>query len=58
MLRELVAQPHCIHVYFSCKVAIKYVYTIHKYGRGPVDIWCQILPLYGCQSVELIATAF
>ena len=27
MLRELVAQPHCIYVYFSCKVAIKYVYT-------------------------------
>ena len=27
MLRELVAQPHCIHVYSSCKVAIKYVYT-------------------------------
>ena len=28
MLRELVAQPHCIHVYSSCKVAIKYVYII------------------------------
>ena len=28
MLRELVAQPHCIHVYSSCKAAIKYVYTI------------------------------
>ena len=27
MLRELVALPHCIHVYSSCKVAIKYVYT-------------------------------
>ena len=26
MLRELVAQPHCIHLYFSCKVAIKYIY--------------------------------
>ena len=29
MLREIVTQPHCIHVYSSaCKVAIKYVYTI------------------------------
>ena len=27
MLRELVAQPHCIHGYSSCKAAIKYVYT-------------------------------
>ena len=27
MLRELVAQPHCMHVYSSCKVALKYVYT-------------------------------
>ena len=28
MLREHVAQHHCTHVYFSCKVAIKYVYTV------------------------------
>ena len=40
MLRELVAQPHCIHVYSSCKVAIKYVYTLYFsstsliYSRG------------------------
>ena len=27
MLRELVAQLHCMHVYSSCKVALKYVYT-------------------------------
>ena len=29
MLRELVAQPHCIYVHFvSCKRAINYVYMI------------------------------
>ena len=40
MLRELVAQPHCIHVYSSCKVAIKYVYTERMLAGAEYDKPC------------------
>ena len=45
MLRELVAEPHCIHVYSSCKVTMKYVYTIggDSVTDGQTDGWINLL---------------
>ena len=51
MLRELVAQPHCIHVYSSCKVPI--ITKIYLYNFDPLKPILNIVKL-GFTGVYII----
>ena len=54
MLRELVAQPHCIHVYSSCKVTIKYVYTIDLSSKEKqIQIWRHVYKLSNLSDCDI-----
>ena len=58
MLRELVAQSQCTPIYFSCKVAIKYVFTRVLCEDSYQTVWMHNAIFHGLLNVIITRYAF